>query len=362
MTIVVFLLILTALIFVHELGHFSVAKFFKVRVDEFAIGFPPKVWSMKKGETTYSINLIPFGGYVKIFGENPDEESQSGADSARSLANTSRWKQILILLAGVFMNFVFAWLLISASYMIGMAAVADEYPNVTNTHLTITGVLPNSPASMAGLKVGDEITDITLSGTHIQSPAIDQVQSLIAKSTSTIDIAYLRGTATGTIALVSKEGIIEGKKAVGISMDMVGIVRFGFFRSLYEGAKLTGSETLDIAKGIYHFIIGAFSGAHSVFEQVAGPVGIVGLVGDAEHLGFSYLLGFIAMISINLAVLNLIPFPALDGGRIFFILIEAASRKKIKPAVLNWINLAGFALIIGLMVFITYQDIARLIH
>jgi regulator of sigma E protease len=362
MTIVLFLLILTALIFVHELGHFSVAKFFKVRVDEFAIGFPPKVWSVKKGETKYSINLIPFGGYVKIFGENPDEESLGGADSTRSLANTSKWKQILILLAGVFMNFVFAWLLIFASYGIGMAVTADAYPNVANTHLAITGVLPNSPASMSGLKVGDQITDITLSGTHIASPTIDQVQSLIAKSTSTIDITYKRGTATGTAALISKEGIVSGKRAVGISLDMVGVIRFGFFRSLYEGAKLTGSETIDIAKGIYHFIIGAFSGQNGVFDQVAGPVGIVGLVSDAEHLGFSYLLGFIAMISINLAVLNLIPFPALDGGRIFFILIEVILRKKIKPAVLNWINLAGFALIIALMVFITYQDIARLIH
>lgn len=363
MTIILFLLILAALVFVHELGHFVSAKFFGIRVDEFAIGFPPKVFGWKSGETKYSLNIIPLGGYVKIFGEDPDDESLNGPDSKRSFVNAAKWKQIIILLSGIFMNIIFAWLLISASFNFGLlTSVEDQYANkVQNASVMILSVLKDSPAGVAGLKEGDNILEIDSGEIKIISPNVSDVQKIVSESKSDIKIEYKRGNATGTVSILALHGLVGSGKAIGISMTLAGIVKFGFFQSFYEGAKLTGIETWNIARGIYGFIIEAFNGKEGLLSQVAGPIGIAGMVGQASSLGVSYLLGFVAMISINLAMINLVPFPALDGGRVLFVLIEIAIRKKIKPSIANWCNLIGFGLLIALMLFITYKDILRLI-
>ncbi len=359
MTVISFLIILAVLIFVHELGHFVCAKLFGIRVDEFAIGFPPHIFSWKKGETKYSLNLIPFGGYVKIFGENPDEESISGPDKKRSFVNARKWKQIIVLLSGIFMNLIFAWILLSISFQIGFLTSVDNQMNSINTKVMITSVLKNSPADLAGLREGDVIFAINNQSSDNQIKSAQQVQQVIGESSSTITIEYQRGSATSSVNVIAKN--TTGKNAIGISMANVGIERFGFFRSIYEGGKMTIFEMRDIAVGLYKLIIGLLSGQSSLFNNVAGPVGIATMVGQASELGISNLLGFIALISINLAVLNCIPFPALDGGRAFFVLIEAIIRRRIKPIVLNWANGIGFALLILLMIFVTYKDIIRLI-
>ncbi len=368
MTIILFLLILTALIFVHELGHFSAAKLFGIRVDEFALGFPPNIWSFKKGETKYSINLIPFGGYVKIFGENPSDlpaqagDSMQGTDSARSLANAPKWKQIIIMLAGIFMNFIFAWLLISAAFNIGMTVPADQYNgNAKDVSLIVTSVLSGSPAELAGLEAGDKILDVSY-GSVVKKEVTDtELEDIISQNSGMITIDYQRNGQVSSVGLEAKDGIVPGKKAVGISIGMVGTVKFGFLRSFYEGAKTTTYYAKETFLGISNFIYGALTGRSGVFDSVAGPVGIAGMVGEAEHIGLSYLFEFISLISINLAILNLIPFPALDGGRIFFVLIESIFRKKIKPEIFNYANLTGFALLMILMIFVTYKDILRLV-
>jgi regulator of sigma E protease len=362
MTVILFLLILAVLIFVHELGHFVSAKLFGIRVDEFAIGFPPKVFGWKMGETQYSLNTIPLGGYVKIFGEDPDDESMNGPDSKRSFVNASKWKQIVLLLSGIFMNIVFAWLLISISFNFGLlTSVEDQYKDkVENVSVIILSVLKDSPSDKVGLKQGDSILEIDSGTTKIISPTVTEVQNIIAESKDNINIEYKRGSATGTVNIIAKDGVVEGKKAIGISMTLVGTVKFDFFQSFYEGAKLTAIETLNIGKGIYVFVIGAFSGRSDLLSQVTGPIGIEGMVGQARSMGVSYLLGFIAMISINLAMINLVPFPALDGGRVFFVLIEVIIRRRIKPVIVNWFNTIGFGLLIALMLFITYKDILRL--
>ena len=364
MTVLLFLIVLAALIFVHELGHFLTAKLFGIRVDEFAIGFPPKIVSWTKGETRYALNLIPLGGYVKIFGEDPDDESISGPDSKRSFVNAAKWKQIIVLLSGILMNVVFAWLLISISFNLGsVTAITDQYKdNAKNVSVMIFSVLKNSPSEVAGLKEGDSILEIDSGKTKIVSPNIIDIQNIVSKNKGIISIQYKRGIATGTANVIAQDGVVEGRKAIGISMGLVGTVKFNFFRSFIEGAKLTANEVVNITKGIYSFIWGAITGKGDVFSQVTGPVGIAGMVGQASGLGLSYLFGFIAMISINLAMLNLVPFPALDGGRILFVLIEIVIRKKIKPAIANWINMIGFGLLIALMLFITYKDILRLFH
>jgi len=362
MTIVLFLIILAALVFVHELGHFVTAKLFGIRVDEFAIGFPPRVFGWKRGETQYSLNMIPLGGFVKIFGEDPDDESISGPDSKRSFVNAKKWKQIVVLLSGILMNIVFAWLLISASFNFGLlTSIEDQYTsNAQNVSVIVLSVLKNSPSEIAGLKEGDKILSIETGNKKIVTPLVADIQKIIADSKDKINIEYQRMNATGTVSLIAKDGVVDGRKAIGISMALVGTVRYGFFQSFYEGAKLTFIETINITKGIYGFIIGAFRGNTNLLAQVTGPVGIAGMVGQASSMGLSYLLGFIAMISINLAMLNLVPFPALDGGRVLFVLIEVVIRRKIKPVIANWANMIGFGFLIALMLFITYKDILKL--
>ena len=160
LTIVIFIIVLAALIFVHELGHFVAARSFGIRVDEFALGFGPRLFSWKLkgggfwGETTYAVNAIPFGGFVKIFGENPDDESMTGSDSARSFVNAARWKQAVVLVSGVLGNFIFAWLLIVIAMSIGVAASPTDYPQyanrMTDERIMIDAVSPGSPADKAG--------------------------------------------------------------------------------------------------------------------------------------------------------------------------------------------------------------------
>ena len=362
MSIILFLIVIAALIFFHELGHFIFAKLFGIRVDEFAIGFPPRVFSWRKGETEYSLNMIPLGGYVKIFGEDPSEESLTGPDSDRSFVNASKWKQIVVLLSGIFMNLIFAWILISVSFNLGtLTSVEDQFRgNAQNVSVMVLSVLKDSPSDKAGLKEGDTILAIDSGNRKIFSPSIDDIQALISQANEPIGIDYKRGNATGTVSIISTDGLVEGKKAIGISMSLVGTVKFGFWDSFYEGGKLTFIETVNITKGIYGFIAQALTGKTGLLSQITGPIGIAGMVGQASQVGLSYLLGFIAMISINLAMLNLIPFPALDGGRVLFVLIEIIIKKEIKPAVANWLNLVGFGLLISLMLFVTYKDIIRL--
>ena len=363
MTIILFLVILAVLVFVHELGHFVAAKAFGIRVDEFAIGFPPKIFGWKRGETQYSLNLIPFGGYVKIFGENPDDESLTGTDSSRSFVNAKRWKQAIVLLAGIFMNLVFAWILISISFNIGLpTSIQDEYKDkATDVGVMIMAVQKDSPASKAGIKEGDYILSIKSGEIYKLSPDVEFIQKTIAESKDQITIEYKRNYATGTVDVISQNGVVEGKRAIGISMGLVGTVKFGFFQSFYEGAKLTWIEIKSITVGLYSFIGSLFKAQSNLLSQVAGPIGIAGMVGEARAIGLSYLFGFVAMISINLAMLNLVPFPALDGGRVLFVAIEAIIRRRIKPAILNWTNGIGFLLLILLMIFVTYKDILRLI-
>lgn len=363
MTIILFLIILAVLVFIHELGHFTTAKLFDIRVDEFAIGFPPKIIGKKIGETQYNLNMIPLGGYVKIFGEDPNDESISGPESTRSFVNAKKWKQIIILLSGILMNIIFAWILISISFNFGLlTSIDDQFKDkAQNVSVMVLSVLKDSPSEKAGLKEGDNIIKISSGKTKINYPTISQIQNIISESNGIIEVEYSRVLATGTASIIAKDGVVEGKKAIGISMTLVGTVKFGFFQSFYEGAKLTALETVSISKGIYGFIVGAFKGETNLISQVSGPVGIAGMVGQASSMGISFLLSFIAMISVNLAMLNLVPFPALDGGRVLFVLIEIIIRKRIKPVIANWANMIGFGLLISLMVYITYKDILKLI-
>ncbi len=341
------------MVLVHEFGHFYIAKICGVRVDEFGLGFPPRIWSIKRGETVYSINAIPFGGFVKIFGESPDDASISGPDKTRSFINKPRWKQVIILSAGVVMNVLFAWVLFGIAFTSGMTTGVSENNSkyITDSHVIVVDILPNSPAARAGIVSGDEILSFS---------TVSAVQNAIKNSDGKkITFEIQHSANKKNIEITPERGILGDNYAIGISMDLVGKVKLPIYLAFWEGAKLTIHMFKNIVVGIYTLIHNAVIGKGDL-SQVSGPIGIARLIGDAGRLGFVYLLSFTAFISLNLAVLNLIPFPALDGGRILFVGIEAMRRKMIPPKVTNTINAIGFGLLILFMLFVTYRDVVKL--
>lgn len=355
MTIIIFLIVLAVLVFVHEFGHFLVARACGIRVDVFALGFGPKIVGWKGVETEYRLNLIPLGGYVKIFGENPDVESLVGDDAKRSFVNQSRVKQALVLSAGVIANFVLAWVLYTGAFVFGVTATTssfDKYPDrFVKERVMITYILSDSPAEKAGIKAGDVL----------KTKEIKDIQELINKSEGKpIILEYIRKNENRKTEIIPVKNIVDGVFAIGIAMDKVGELKLPFFTAIYEGFLYTGNIIKETTIGLGQFVYSIFKGTAD-FASVTGPVGIAGIVGGAAELGFAYLIMITAIISINLGVINLIPFPALDGGRLLFVFIESITRRRIPHVFANAVNTIGFALLMLLMVFVTYKDIAKLV-
>ena len=363
MSIIIFIVVLLLLVTVHEFGHFIVAKKFGIRVDEFAFGFPPRLWSIKRGETTYALNALPIGGYVKIYGEDP-KDIQAGVDEGRSFVGQSRIIQGLVVIAGVFFNFLFAWLLFAGAFMAGVPAPldgGDGYP-VRDPRLIVTGVADDSPAFRAGLLSGDIIKKLNDGADSVEVANIDQVVAFVSpREGHSVTLTYLRKGETKEAVMVPVTGIVSDVAAVGMYMDTIGTLQLPPHTALWVGLKKTYQFTVMTAVGIADFLTHIFTG-RADFSQVTGPVGIVRVVGDAAGVGFSNVVLFTAVISINLAVINLIPFPALDGGRLLFIIIEGIIRRPIKSKVANALNVAGFAFLMLLMVVVTYHDVLKLVH
>ena len=379
-TIIIFLVVLAVLIFVHEFGHFVAAKSFGIRVDAFKIGFGPKVfaWHMKgkdgqPGETEYGLNWIPFGGYVKIFGEDPNAENTSGPDAARSFVHKSRWQQAIVLAAGVLMNFIFAWILYVIVFLTGATAVPSDFPQYagrfSDERILITDVMSGSPAEKAGLKVGDVINEVKASvggsGADLVAgtPAFttENIQGVISSaSNGPVTVLYARGGQSEFSDVTPLADIVPGKLAIGIAMSDAVTLKLPFFSAVKESIPYTFLMLKETVVGLYRFVASAFQGTFNI-SQVSGPVGIAVDTGYALELGFSSLLMFVALISINLGVVNLIPFPALDGGRILFVGLEAIFRRRIPAVVANTLNVVGFALLMLLMVVVTWGDVAKLI-
>lgn len=358
MSIIYFLIILSILVIVHELGHFLVARFFDIRVDEFGLGYPPRAASLFKWkETVFTLNWLPFGGFVKIFGENPDNEKKE--IDPRSFASKKRPVQASVLVAGVVANFLFAWLLISIGFMSGLPSPQSQDLPVKDVHTVITTVVENSPADLAGIKSGDTIQGLSREG--IDSELDPQsISNFIALSEESVVLVVKRGDEIITKTIEPVETIVEGKPAVGVAMDSIGTVKLPLFKALSEGMKTTLSLTDMTARALGTFLIQAVTGQADL-DQVTGPVGIVGMVGNVEALGFIYVLSFVALISINLSVVNLLPIPALDGGRLLFVAIESIIRRPISPKIFNYANNIGFTLLLILMVVITFRDVGKLL-
>ncbi len=262
MSVIIFVIMLSVLVVVHEAGHMFVAKFFGIRVDEFGLGFPPRLKKLFRWrKTDFTLNWLPFGGFVKIFGENPSNKVEEITHD--SFQYKSRGVQAAVLVAGVVFNLLFAWVLFSIVLMLG----------------------------------------------------------------------------------------IEGQ---------AGFVKHSFFGSIYHGLMTAGKLGWMIIESLGLFVFQAFQGQAN-FAEIIGPIGLVGFIGEAAKDGLSYVLYFTALISLNLSIVNLLPIPALDGGRLLFVIIESIRRKSISPKVFNMVNMVGFAFLIILMLVVTLRDIGHLL-
>jgi regulator of sigma E protease len=366
LTTLIFLIVLAVLIFVHELGHFLLARLFKIRVDAFKIGFGPKIFAWKRGETEYGLNLVPFGGYVKIHGENPDEDSTTGPDAGRSMVNKNRFQQALVLVAGISFNIIFAWILYAGLFMYGVTASGGQYAEyakyTTNERIMIVDVAKDSPAATAGLKTGDVLIGVSSAGIvppkATTTTGIALIQATVAESPVVI-VTYDRQGEQKSVYVTPAYSSSTQTRIMGIAMNEVSDLKLPFFTALVESVRYTGVTVKNTVVGLVDFALQAFHGKADL-SQVTGPVGIAGYVGDAARLGVTYLLMITALISINLAVINLLPFPALDGGRLFFLFIETIIRRRLPVVFSNWANAIGFILLIILMIVVTFRDVVKM--
>ncbi len=341
LTIVVGVIVLSVLILVHELGHFIAAKATGAWVEEFGIGFPPRIYGRKWGDTIYSINWIPFGGFNKMSGEVDPK-------APRSLAGKSYGVRLLVLSGGILMNLLLPFLLLSVAYMIPHDAIIGQ--------VVVEEVAPGSPAEMAGIQVGDTI--LSIDGREINNGSdLSRLVQLNLGSEISILIEHADAT-TETITLTPRWRPPEGEGPIGTlsrTIDPVTVSEsYPPWEAIPRGTR-SCVETLILYKnGIVGLILG------TIPFTAAGPVGIVQITGEVAHSGISPVLELTAFISIAIAITQLIPFPALDGGRILFVIIEWIRRgKRISPRIETIVHSIGFMILLGLLLLVTYQDIFR---
>lgn len=353
LTIIIFILILGVLVLVHELGHFFTARKFGMKVEEFGLGFPPKAFTMfRKNGTDYTLNWIPIGGFVKIKGE-----SGENADEEDSFAHKKAWQRFIVLVAGVSMNIIFAWLLLSIGFGIGLPQVVDDESagQIKDTSILILSVEENSPAFTAGVLIGDKV--MSLNGNEFTN--IDDFQRFINVSRDDpINLQVSRGNETRDFAIIPEYNDQEDRLILGVGLVKTGIISYPWYEAVWQGGKATIFTTIEIVRTFGMIMKNLFTTGH-LGADIAGPVGIAVITGQVVNLGFIYVLQFAALLSINLAIINILPFPALDGGRVLFLGIEKIIRRPVNQKVEAIIHNLGFIFLMILIVLVTFRDIGR---
>lgn len=351
-TLIIFLLVLSLLVFVHEFGHFLTAKKTGMKVEEFGFGFPPRFWGLKRGDTIYSINWIPFGGFVKIKGESGDHKDESD-----SFASKKVWQRFLVLFAGVAMNFLLAAILLSVGFMFGLPSIVDDTlpknARITDSTFMIMTVLNESPAARSGIKLGETI--VSINGRIFESS--QEARDFIGQeSASGIEVVIKEEDGSfRTHSLVSEQLKGLDITGVGLAFERTGFVSYPFFSSVWQGVRATVELTF-VVIAAFVMIIGNLITGQGVGADLSGPVGIAVMTGQVVSQGFIHLLQFTALLSINLAVINVLPFPALDGGRLLFLVIEKLRGRNVNVKFEMAVHNFGFILLMVLVILVTYRD------
>lgn len=344
---------LLALVMVHELGHLVAAKKAGCRVEEFAFGFPPRLWSIRRKGTLYTFNLLPIGGYVKIEGED-NQEADPGPESFAS--KSIPWR-LTILAAGVAMNVVLAVVLLTWQALIGVPTLVTDanYNTVQDRRTFIIDVDPDTPAAAAGLKAMDRIVRIST----VTDPTIEQVQQTIKENAGReISLEIERQGRHIQVSAVPRTEVAPDEGPLGIVLQMTGLERTVWWKAPAAGIKRAAQATWMIGVE-FGKVINRLIAKQGVSEAIAGPIGIAVYTNEMTNLGFSYILEFAAFISLNLAIINILPIPALDGGRVLFVLLEAVWGRRVPTKIEYISHLTGFGLLIILMILITFRDISR---
>lgn len=352
LTLIVFIFIIGLLVFVHEAGHFFMARWMGVKVEEFAFGFPPTIWSREKNGTKFKINIIPLGGYVKMLGEDSDVKDP------KAFNNQKARKRLLIVVAGVVMNFALAYLLFVIGYLVGMTPVAVDPASLQGTktsQVLVASVVDGSPAQEIGLQAGDLINGFNSAESFSNFTNANRGKS--------VNINYYhKGKNISSTLILSND---VDKPALGVALGGAGVmVKLGFFVSLKAAAQEVWSIIVLIVKLVGGFVATLVSHGKISEEakQVSGPVGIYGFTGEAIKLGWVYVVQLLAIISVNLGLINILPFPALDGGRAVLIFLEGVIRRKVvRREVEAAIHMVGFVLLIALILLVTYREVAQII-
>lgn len=353
-TILLFLAVLSVLVLVHEIGHFVAARKFGCKVREFGIGFPPraKVWKHKGIE--YTLNWIPLGGFVRIKGESGEHKDETDSFSAKPA-----WQRFIILSAGVAMNFVFAAVLLSIGFMVGLPSAIDENlpagARVSGEAVRIVTVLEDGPAAEAGLKRGDEVAAVN---DRVFTNGEEAREYVSGQGAEPINLTIKR--SDGYHDLTVQPAYVEELDGVGIGVGFLttGFVSFAPHRAVWHGIETTVLFTREVTIAFAVILKNLVTG-QGVAEEISGPVGIAVMTGEVARLGISYIIQFAAILSINLAILNILPFPALDGGRIVFLFLEKIRGKPVSERVEGLVHSLGFIFLMGLVVLITYRDFIR---
>jgi regulator of sigma E protease len=364
-TALLFIIVLVVLIVVHELGHFVAAKLARMRVEEFGIGYPPRALTFaRKDGTDYTLNWLPFGGFVRIYGE---DDSEGGAPAPDSFVAKPRIVQALVLVAGIFMNVVLAWVLFSVALTLGVPRTLEtsEIDRAPDARLVISRVLEFSPAGEAGFVAGDTIVRAEAGNALFEGKSAEAFTAFIASAEAgePIAVTYDRDGKTYMVSAAPVTGLVPDepeRSALGIGVATIGTVSVPWWEAPLEGAKVTYDAVIQVALGLAHFFGSIFTFSANLAD-VAGPLGIADAVGSASATGLTSLLSLTAIISINLALVNLLPVPALDGGRLLFVLIESVIRRPIPQGVAEKVNTVGFGLLILLMLAITASDVLKLV-
>lgn len=354
LTIIAFIVILSILIFVHEFGHFIVAKKTGTKVEEFGFGYPPRIWGKKIGETIYSINALPIGGFVKLLGEELYEEVKE-EEKEKSFYSKSKKVRTAILLAGVLMNFFLAVIAFSIIYTkIGIPTQTER--------VSIVGVAENSPAAEAGFKLDDVV--ISVDGEKIEdNDSFIRITEEKAGKEMVIEIE--RGEEKLTLSVIPREEPPEGEGPLGVVISQMEMKFYPFWQMPIRGSIEGFKEAFAWTRLVLEFVgrmITRLLTLGEVPRDVAGPVGIFQITGRAVEGGYLAVLQFLGILSVNLMVLNILPFPALDGGRLVFIGYEVVTGRRPKPSLERWVNTVGMVFLMFLLFLVTINDVVRIIE